>query len=404
MLSGIELEPAGDAVGALIWLHGRGASGQDLAGAVPMLGLRGVRVVLPDAPVRDGWRSWFDVRFDAPPRWREEADQVDAVAGEVAALIAREAERGIAPERVVLAGFSQGAALALHTGLRHPETLAGIAALAGYLPLPERVAQAHAANAATALFISHGTEDDVVPPSYGRAAFAELRAGRDAVWAPYPIGHELSGDQLEDFGRWITSRLVDDHAAPRTERTDPMRVFWVPAGLAGRIGLTWAPGKEGLASYGRPWSRRLGADLDALRAEGVDLLACLLPDDELRALGIADLVDEAQARGIAVVRLPIGDFGVPDLGQARALVRRMVDHATGSGVAVVHCRGGYGRSGTIAACCLVEQGMAADAAIAAVRRARPGAIENDDQVRFVRNYRRARTAIQGAVRRPGSVS
>lgn len=170
----------------------------------------------------------------------------------------------------------------------------------------------------------------------------------------------------------------------RTSVSDPIRVAWLatPA-LPGRIGLTFAPGKRATALYGPSWARDLGADLDRLRAEGVDLLAPLVEDHELELLAIPDLVDAARARGMAVHRLPIRDGGAPDPASAALLVDRILAHAGAGGTAVVHCRGGLGRAGTLAACCLVALGADPLAAIQAVREVRPGAIETDRQEAFV---------------------
>jgi protein-tyrosine phosphatase len=175
----------------------------------------------------------------------------------------------------------------------------------------------------------------------------------------------------------------------RTSADHPIRVAWlVTPALPGSIGLTFAPGKHASSLTGPAWARDLATDLDALRGEGVDLLAPLLEDDELVSLRIPTLVAEATARGMRVVRSPVRDGGVPDPAEARALVERLVGHARGGGRAVVHCRGGLGRAGTIAACCLVALGARADDAMAAVRAVRRGAIENELQEAFVRSFSR----------------
>src|SRR5687767_1655760 len=144
ILPSVEVEPQGEPAGSVIWLHGLGADGHDFEGLVPVLGLPRVRFVFPHAPLRgvtiNGgmlMRAWYDiVRFDRgdgggqPSHVRESAELI-------AALLAREAERGVPAGRTVLAGFSQGAALALHVGTRHPERLGGILVLSGYEVLPE---------------------------------------------------------------------------------------------------------------------------------------------------------------------------------------------------------------------------------------------------------------------------
>ncbi|HND31062.1 MAG TPA: cyclin-dependent kinase inhibitor 3 family protein, partial [Myxococcota bacterium] len=170
----------------------------------------------------------------------------------------------------------------------------------------------------------------------------------------------------------------------RTSFTDPIEVAWLPGPLSGRIGLTFAPGKRSGSLFGSPWHRDLGADLDRLRASHrVDLLVPLVEDFELRDLGISRLVEEAEARGIVVGRLAIPDGGIPALEDARRIVDWILAFARAGRVAVVHCRGGLGRAGTLAACSLTRLGYRPAEAIAAVRKVRPGALENSGQEDFV---------------------
>lgn len=173
----------------------------------------------------------------------------------------------------------------------------------------------------------------------------------------------------------------------RTSSTDPLRVAWlaIPT-LPGGIGLTLAPGKRCESLSGPAWARDLELDLDLLRAQGVDLLAPLIEDFEIDLLGIPTLVTAAQARGMTVVRLPIPDGGIPDGPSARGLVERILGHAREGGRAVIHCRGGLGRAGTIGACCLVALGAEPLDAMRRVREVRPGAIENARQERFVLEF------------------
>jgi protein-tyrosine phosphatase len=171
----------------------------------------------------------------------------------------------------------------------------------------------------------------------------------------------------------------------RTSTSDPIRVAWLPA-PAGALGVTFAPGKQGPSFEGPPWARDLAADLDVLRGMGVDLLVPLIEDWELDEFRIPTLVADATARGMAVHRLPIVDGSVPDVDAARALVARVVAHVGGGGKAVVHCRGGLGRAGTIGACCLVAVGSTGESAIRSVRAVRPGAIENAIQEAFVLRF------------------
>lgn len=175
----------------------------------------------------------------------------------------------------------------------------------------------------------------------------------------------------------------------RTSATDPIQVAWAAdvGGRGGRLGLTFAPGKRAPSFQGRPWHRDLAADLERLReGHGVHVLVSLVEEDELRVLGIPDLVAEAEARGIAVLRHPVPDGGVPEGVALRQTVQAAVSLARAGQRVVFHCRGGLGRAGTFAACALQELGLGAEAAVAAVRRVRPGAIENSLQERFVAGY------------------
>lgn len=156
----------------------------------------------------------------------------------------------------------------------------------------------------------------------------------------------------------------------------------------GRLGVTFAPGKKARSAYGPPWSRDLDLDLSRMRqALGVEVLVPLVEDEELQHLAIPDLVMKAEALGMTVHRLPIPDGDVPEPEAARSLVERIVAALAARQTVVVHCRGGLGRAGTIAACTLVHLGQPAAQAIATVRRARPGAIENRRQERFVEQFR-----------------
>lgn len=156
----------------------------------------------------------------------------------------------------------------------------------------------------------------------------------------------------------------------------------------GRLGVTFAPGKKARSAYGSPWSRDLDLDLGRMRqALGVEVLVPLVEDDELLHLAIPDLVPKAEALGMTVHRLPIPDGEVPEPAAALLLVDRIVAALAAKQTVVVHCRGGLGRAGTIAACTLVRLGETPKDAMATVRRVRPGAIENRRQERFVEQFR-----------------
>ncbi len=165
----------------------------------------------------------------------------------------------------------------------------------------------------------------------------------------------------------------------------------------GRLGITFAPGKKTSSSFGGDWDRDLDSDLDRLAGRyGVDVLVSLVEARELVDLGIPDLVAAAEGRGIAVLRLPIPDGGTADAGPARQIVQAAASLARSGRHVVFHCRGGLGRAGTLAACTLVHLGATPDEAIAEVRRARPGAIENPAQERFVQLQETVRSKSETA--------
>ncbi|MCB9792523.1 MAG: protein-tyrosine-phosphatase [Alphaproteobacteria bacterium] len=175
----------------------------------------------------------------------------------------------------------------------------------------------------------------------------------------------------------------------RTSKTHPIRVDWVAedVGRGGRLGLTFAPGKRAPSWQGTPWFRDLAADLDRLaEGYGAGALVSLVEEDELGMLGIPGLVPEAEARGIAVLRLPIPDGDVPSMEAARQVSQAALSLARSGQRVIFHCRGGLGRAGTLAACTLTRMGLSAEAAIARTRAARPGAIENTKQERFVEAF------------------
>ncbi|MBO9469908.1 alpha/beta hydrolase fold domain-containing protein [Endozoicomonas sp. G2_2] len=218
MLDCIEIEPNGPATASVIWLHGLGADGNDFVPIVDELGLpadHGVRFVFPNAPVQPvtinngmPMRAWYDIKGMAIAD-KQDAEGIRASAREIEQLIDREGERGIAPERIVLAGFSQGGAIALHTGLRHARGLAGIMALSTYLPLAETLGdEASDANRGVSILQAHGSQDPVVPMQLGQASRDHmLEAGYDVAWHEYPMQHQVCMPQIATIGRWLTDRL-----------------------------------------------------------------------------------------------------------------------------------------------------------------------------------------------------
>ena len=217
-LETIELQSGAAPQASLIVLHGLGADGSDFVPVAQQLDLSaqgGARFVFPHAPrrpvtVNGGhvMRAWYDVAgFDGPVA--EDAAGIRAAAAQIAALIARENARGIPDARIVLAGFSQGASMTLHAGLRHPRRLAGLLALSGYLPLAVTLAaERSAANAAVPIFLAHGEIDAVVRLGRGTATREWLvRLGWQPEWHDYPIGHEVCWEELRDIGAFLNRVL-----------------------------------------------------------------------------------------------------------------------------------------------------------------------------------------------------
>jgi phospholipase/carboxylesterase len=217
-LETVTVETGPDPTFTIIWMHGLGADGHDFEPLVPELidrSLPALRFVFPHAPVRpvtinNGYamRAWYDI-IGIDRRSAEDFAGIKASAGGITALIERENERGIATSRVALAGFSQGGALALFTGTRHPAKLAGIIALSCYLPLAGQLeAERSAANEATPIFMAHGTQDPVVPYELGDESRRLLAtAGYPVEWHSYPMPHSLCEPEVRDLRAWLALRL-----------------------------------------------------------------------------------------------------------------------------------------------------------------------------------------------------
>ena len=214
----VEVGPAagGSVDASIIWLHGLGADGHDFEPIVPELplpaGLR-ARFIFPHAPVQavtinygHVMPAWYDVYGDG----RQDADGIRASQARLEALIARERERGVATRRIVLAGFSQGGAIALQTGLRHSQRLAGILAFSTYLPLAETLgAEAAAANRGVPIFMAHGTEDPVIPLQRAAISRDQLRKlGYQVEWHEYPMPHAVCPEEIADVGAWLGGALI----------------------------------------------------------------------------------------------------------------------------------------------------------------------------------------------------
>lgn len=218
-LETIEVE-SGDAPDVtVIWMHGLGADGNDFVPIVGELDLPprpALRFVFPHAPFRpvtinNGYvmRAWYDVLTPSFTNREDEASLRQSQAA-VEALVEAENRRGVPAQRIFLAGFSQGGALALQTGLRHPQRLAGVVALSTYLPLARTLAaEAHGANAGVPIFMAHGTHDPVIPLRMAAASREQLEAaGYPVRWETYPMPHTVCMEQLRDLSEWLGGRLA----------------------------------------------------------------------------------------------------------------------------------------------------------------------------------------------------
>ncbi|GAA4855335.1 alpha/beta hydrolase [Luteimonas vadosa] len=218
LLDTLELQTGADPGWSVVWLHGLGADGGDFEPIVPQLvrpGWPSIRFVFPHAPMRavtinNGMRmrAWYDIRdFDLANRADEAG--VDESIAQVEALVAREGDRGVPRNRVLLAGFSQGGAITLAAGLRSRAPFAGLVALSTYLPSAHNAKALLAPGASSQpVFMAHGTQDPVVPCAAGEQSAALLRKlGFDVDWRRYPMPHAVCAEEISDLGDWMSARL-----------------------------------------------------------------------------------------------------------------------------------------------------------------------------------------------------
>ena len=215
VLTHIELATGPDPTGTVIWMHGLGADGWDFVPIVRELPVPEdlqLRFIFPHAPVRPvtinnghEMRAWYDIKMQDISRVPDEAGIRESQA-HVEALIAREAKRGVAPEKIVLAGFSQGGAIALQAGLRHNGRLAGLVALSTYLPLEESLdKEASAANKRTPIFMAHGSQDPVIPVQLADASRRALeQRGYHVEWQVWPMPHSVCAEEVGALGEFLT--------------------------------------------------------------------------------------------------------------------------------------------------------------------------------------------------------
>ena len=217
----IEIETGKAPAASVIWLHGLGADGNDFVPIAHELTLSrapDIRFIFPHAPmqpvtINNGYvmRAWYDIKFGDLEGRAKQADEKGVRASQAAIvdLVRHEVERGIDIGKIVLAGFSQGGAIALQTGLRYPEKLAGIMALSTYLPLAETLAsEATAENRATPIFMAHGTQDPVVPYAMAsRSKEVLAQQGYDVQWHEYPMPHSVCLEEIRDISDWLGNVL-----------------------------------------------------------------------------------------------------------------------------------------------------------------------------------------------------
>jgi phospholipase/carboxylesterase len=214
LLQHIELNTGPDPVGTIIWMHGLGADGWDFVPIVRELPLPddlALRFIFPHAPVQPvtinngmEMRAWYDIAMNDISRLPDEGG-IRASQAAIERLIARERDRGMESTRIVLAGFSQGGAIALQAGLRHANRLGGIVALSTYLPLEDSLdAEASSANRATPIFMAHGTDDPVVPVQLAEISRALLqKRGYEVEWHTWPMPHSVCGEEIEAVSAFL---------------------------------------------------------------------------------------------------------------------------------------------------------------------------------------------------------
>lgn len=204
---------------SVIWLHGLGADGHDFEPIVPELRLPdqlGIRFIFPHAPIRPvtinsgmAMRAWYDVK-NQDLRWEEDAEAIAESTGIINRIIAAEIHAGIAANRIVLAGFSQGGVITLHCGLRYPERLAGLIALSSYLPLSDRLAAERSVSGRDVpILMVHGVFDPIIPLQAGLQSCDFLKqAGYDVEWQTYPMQHTVCLEEIQYIGRWLEKVLA----------------------------------------------------------------------------------------------------------------------------------------------------------------------------------------------------
>lgn len=212
-LSTIELNPSQAAQKTIIWLHGLGADGEDFVPIVPELNIQEplqIRFIFPNAPVQPvtinggmRMRAWYDI-YAANINAKIDTNGINQSKEAIEELIENEIKRGISSKNIMLAGFSQGAVIALTTGLQYEQPLGGIIALSGYLPEAETILSNITANQKCPIFLAHGIADPIVPYELSVAAKNNLtRSGLPISWHSYQMPHSVCGEEIKDIGEWV---------------------------------------------------------------------------------------------------------------------------------------------------------------------------------------------------------
>lgn len=226
VLPNITLDTGANPRHSIIWLHGLGADGEDFVPIAEEIALPiAVRYIFPHAPMRPvtingGYvmRAWYDILVGAASAEiadnigrMEDEEGIRAAQEEIERLIAQERQRGVAAKDIILAGFSQGGAVALHAGLRHKERLGGILALSTYLPLPKTLsAEGQASNRDTPIFMAHGQFDPVIPYAFGRASAEVLLERKYPLqWHGYAMPHSVCEEEVADIEQWLKQRMAE---------------------------------------------------------------------------------------------------------------------------------------------------------------------------------------------------
>ncbi len=217
----VVIEPHSTHKASVIWLHGLGADGHDFEPIVPELKLPndlGIRFIFPHAPKRpiaiNGgmvMRAWYDIRIP-DLSLQEDEDSIRESSDILSSYIDAEINAGITADKILIAGFSQGGAMTLFTGLRYPQKLAGLLALSTYLPLPDQLqAEANNANLKTPLMMMHGTFDPIIPVFQGQnSRYLLQQAGYSIEWHEYPMQHAVCPQEISDISHWLQQRLLGD--------------------------------------------------------------------------------------------------------------------------------------------------------------------------------------------------